>query len=317
MSGLSQNMLALPFVQELIDKSEIYKTKVHKVAGVTVVDCGAKVQGSWEAGILFSNICLGGLAKVSLTWSDFAGLHFPTVEVITDHPVRACMASQYAGWAVQTETYFGMGSGPARAAYAKEELFEKISDYKDPSKTAVLCIESGKLPDEATVTIIAEKCKVAPENMYILVAPSASPVGSVQIAARSVETGLHKLMELGYDLFTVESGWGIAPVPPIAGDDMTALGRTNDAILYGTTVHYTLKNEDDILQEILPKVPSSSSKDFGEPFKDIFKRYEYDFYKIDPMLFSPAKVMLTNRKSGKTFTAGEIREDLLRSSFKV
>jgi methenyltetrahydromethanopterin cyclohydrolase len=226
------------------------------------------------------------------------------------------MASQYAGWAVKTDSYFAMGSGPARSVFANEDLIKELG-YKDSSKTAVLCLESRKLPDEKTALWLAERCGVSPENLYILIAPTASPAGSVQIAARSVETGLHKLHELGYNLGNIESGWGIAPVPPVAKDDMVALGRTNDAILYGTTVHYTLEDEDANLEGLLPKVPSKESRDYGAPFAEIFAKYNHNFYDIDPLLFSPAKVILTNRKSGKSFSAGEIREDLLRKSFEI
>jgi len=313
--ALSPNLLSMPDVRRLIEQPEKFQISVTKPGGVTLVDCGVKAKGGWEAGILFANICLGGLAHVGLTWSDFAGLRLPAVEVITDHPLRACMASQYAGWAVKTDSFFAMGSGPGRAVAANEELFLKMG-YKDSSKTAVLCLESGKLPDEETALYLAERCGCPPESMYILTAPTASPAGSVQIAARSVETGLHKLMELGYDLEKIESGWGTAPVPPVAKDDMAAIGRTNDAILYGSTVHYTLKDDDGYLEELLHKIPSSDSRDYGAPFQDIFERYG-NFYDIDPLLFSPAKVMLTNRKSGRTFSAGEIREDLLRRSFQI
>jgi len=317
-AALSPNLLSLPYVRQLTDHPEKYGTAVTKPGGVTLVDCGVKAKGGWEAGVLFANICLGGLASVSLTWGDFAGLRWPAVEVVTDHPLRACMASQYAGWMVKTDSYFAMGSGPARAAYGNEELFaKKLGGYKDTAGTAVLCLESNKLPDEQTALWLAERCGVAPGDMYILVAPTASPVGSVQIAARSVETGLHKLAELGYDLGKIESGWGLAPAPPVPGDDMTALGRTNDAILYGTTVHYTLTDEDANLEILLQKIPSSASKDYGEPFGEIFKRSGYNFYDIDPLLFSPAKVLLSNRKTGRSFTAGEIRTDLLERSFSL
>ena len=313
--ALSPNLLAMPYVRQLIEQPERFGIAVTKLGGVTLVDCGVKAKGGWDAGALFANICLGGLAKVQLTWGDFCGFRWPAVEVVTDHLIRACMASQYAGWYIKTDSYSAMGSGPARAIIGSEELFAKIG-YKDSAKTAVICLESRKLPDEKTALWLAERCICSPESMYILVAPTASPVGSVQIAARSVETGLHKLMELGYGLEKIESGWGVAPVPPVAGDDMTALGRTNDAILYGATVHYTLEDEDGCIEETLPKIPSSNSRDYGVPFKDIFERYG-NFYDIDPLLFSPARVLLTNRKSGRSFVAGEIRKDLLERSFQI
>lgn len=312
---LSPNLLALPFVNQLLEQPEQFKVEIKKSGKATVIDCGIHVPGGWEAGLIFANICLGGLAKITMHWADFGGLRWPAVEVMTDHPVRACMASQYAGWFVKKNKYFAMGSGPARAVVQSEELFEKLG-YADSSDIAVLCLEGRKLPTEEVVNWIVEKCGCLAENVFILIAPTASAVGSVQIAARSVETGLHKLMELGYDLSLIESGWGIAPIPPVGENDLSALGRTNDAILYGTTVHYSLTDEDELLRSLIERVPSSSSRDYGVGFQEIFERYG-NFYDIDPMLFSPAQVWFSNKRSGSSFRRGEIRPDLLEKSFNL
>jgi len=312
---LSPNRLALPYVRQLIENQDKLKVAVRKIGQATVIDCGIEVAGSMEAGLIFANICLGGLANVSLHWADFGGLHWTAIDVITDHPVRACMGSQYAGWSIKKDKYSAMGSGPARAIVHNEELFAKLG-YSDSSDTAVLCLEGRKIPTEETIAYIAEKCGLPAENVYILIAPSASLVGSIQIAARSVETGLHKMLELGYDLGLIESGWGIAPVPPVAENDLKALGRTNDAILYGTTVHYTLNDSDEHLESIIGKIPSASSRDYGVLFQELFERYG-NFYDIDPLLFSPAKVWLSNTRSGRSFHAGEIRPQLLKKSFRL
>ena len=105
--------------------------------------------------------------------------------------------------------------------------------------------------------------------------------------ARSVETALHKLHVLGFDLSRVVSGLGKAPLPPVASDDLVAIGLTNDAILYGGQVTLSVRGDDDSIAEIGPRVPSSSSPDHGRPFGEIFSRYNNDFYRIDPLLFSP------------------------------
>ncbi|NLI93796.1 MAG: methenyltetrahydromethanopterin cyclohydrolase [Peptococcaceae bacterium] len=315
MIQLSPNRQAFPYVKQLMERPEQLKVEIQKIGQSTVIDCGINVPGGWQAGVLFANICLGGLAEVTMHWADFGGIRWPAVEVITDHPVRACMASQYAGWFVKKDKYSAMGSGPARAVVQSEELFEKLG-YKDSSDLAILCLEGRKLPTEEAVKWIVEKCRCPAENLYILIAPTASTAGSVQIAARSVETGLHKLMELRYDLGLIESGWGIAPVPPVAENDLGALGRTNDAILYGTTVHYVLDDEDEHLQSLIDKVPSSSSRDYGVLFQKLFERYG-NFYDIDPLLFSPAQVWLSNKRSGRSYRSGEIRPDLLTQSFRL
>jgi methenyltetrahydromethanopterin cyclohydrolase len=310
---LSPNRQALPVVGQLLAYPERYKVTVQKVESTTVIDCGINAPGGWEAGIRFAEVCLGGLARVSLHWADFGGWQWPAVEVITDHPVRACMASQYAGWFVKKDKYTAMGSGPARAVAHSEELFGKLA-YADSSEVAVLCLEGRKIPTVEAVRWIAAKCRCETQNLTILIAPTASLAGSVQIAARSVETGLHKLMELGYDVSRIDSGWGIAPVPPVAENDLKALGRTNDAILYGTTVHYALKDADEELAALIEKVPSTASRDYGVLFQELFERYG-NFYDIDPLLFSPAEVWISNNRSGLSFRAGEIRRDLLQKSF--
>lgn len=312
---LSPNRQAIAFIKEFLERPEQLKVKIKEIDKVTVVDCGIDAKGGWEAGVLLAKICLGGLAQISLHWADFGDLRWPAVEVVTDHPVRACMASQYAGWFIKKDKYTAMGSGPARAVVHSEELFSKLG-YADSSDIAVLCLEGGKIPTPEAVRMIVDKCRCRPENLYILIAPTASAAGSLQIAARSVETGLHKLMELGYDLNRIENGWGIAPVPPLAENDLSALGRTNDAILYGTTVHYTLDDDDEHLKTLITKVPSSSSRDYGVGFQELFKRYG-NFYDIDPLLFSPAQVWFSNKRTGRSFSCGEIRPDLLKKSFRI
>jgi methenyltetrahydromethanopterin cyclohydrolase len=148
-----------------------------------------------------------------------------------------------------------------------------------------------------------------------LVAPAFSIAGNLQVVARSLETALHKLYELQFDLSQVVSGFGTAPLPPVAADELTAIGRTNDAILYGGQVVLWVKADDEQLRELGPKVPSSSSPDHGEPFAEIFKRYEREFYKIDPLLFSPAVIYLNNLKSGRSHVFGSIEGEVLRKSF--
>jgi methenyltetrahydromethanopterin cyclohydrolase len=113
----------------------------------------------------------------------------------------------------------------------------------------------------------------------------------------------------------VVSGFGSAPLPPVAKDEITAIGRTNDAILYGGRVVLWVNADDDQLKEIGRKVPSSASLDHGAPFAEIFKRYNHDFYKIDRLLFSPAQVVFCNLRSGMSHDFGEVLPDVLTRSF--
>lgn len=237
----------------------------------------------------------------------------PAVAVYTDQPLAGCMAAQYAGWQVVGERFFAMGSGPMRAARGKEKLFEQIGHIERPDAVVGL-LESGKLPPRDVCHHIAEECHVEPENLTLLVAPTASLAGSIQVVARSVETALHKIHELGFDLRRVASGFGIAPLPPVAADDLQGIGRTNDAVLYGAVVTLWTTGDDDIF-ELGPKIPSSGSSDHGQPFAEIFRRYNQDFYKIDPLLFSPAVVTIVNVDTGRTRRFGETFPDVLQQSF--
>ena len=108
---------------------------------------------------------------------------------------------------------------------------------------------------------------------------------------------------------------GVAPLPPLVGQDMAAIGRTNDAILYGANVQLWIDDGDAQLAQLSQQVPSAASKDFGEPFAEIFARYDHDFYRIDPLLFSPARVSLQNVRTGKVFAGGSVRTDILHASF--
>lgn len=311
---LSVNALAAVVARGMIERQAELGIRTETVAGATLVDCGIKCEGGWQAGLLFSKVCLGGLGEVGLSWLDFGPHRLPVVQVATDFPREACMASQYAGWFLKAEDYQAMGSGPARAKMHTEEIFDKIGYVDDKSAEAVLCLETDKYPTEAAVRLVAEKCGLPAEKIIILAAPTASPAGLLQIAARSVETGLHKMAELGFDLHKVKGGLGVVPLPPASKNDFKAMGRTNDAILYGATVSYRVEDEDAALAELAAKLPSQNSKDFGKLFSELWEQYG-NFYDIDPMLFSPAEVFLHSEKTGHSFHAGAPRPDILARSF--
>ncbi|HLJ92100.1 MAG TPA: methenyltetrahydromethanopterin cyclohydrolase [Gemmataceae bacterium] len=287
---------------------------VQQTASARILDCGVHTAGGLQAGLGLARVCLAGQADVSLIPSDLGG--FPNVQVMvaTDHPVTACMAAQYAGWQISVGKYFAMGSGPMRAIYGKEELFDKIPG-REQAPVAVGVLETRKLPEDAVIEYLCERLQLPAEKLTLLVAPASSPAGNLQVVARSLETALHKLYELNFDLSHVMSGLGTAPLPPVAADELQAIGRTNDAILYGGRVILWVRAADELLAEIGPKVPSSASPDHGAPFSEIFRRYGNDFYKIDPLLFSPAEVVFHNLVSGKSHFFGRTEPDVLQRSF--
>jgi methenyltetrahydromethanopterin cyclohydrolase len=235
--------------------------------------------------------------------------------VTTDRPAVACLASQYAGWRVDRDGYFAMGSGPGRALIRAEDLYDDL-DWDEQASAAVLCLETRDAPPAGVADFIAQRAGVPAQALTLVMAPTASVAGGVQIAARVVETALHKLHELDFDVRRVVAGYGSCPLPPVAGDDMAAIGRTNDAVLYGGQVNLTVESDDDdALRELVERLPASTSADYGEPFGKVLQDAEYDFYKIDPLLFSPAQIRLTSVGSGRSFEAGAVNLEVLERSF--
>jgi methenyltetrahydromethanopterin cyclohydrolase len=310
----TMNERALRIADEMVARAADLRIAVHTTGnGARVVDCGVKTTGGIGAGLALARVCVAGLANLALVPGN---LEFPLVQLTTDHPVRGCMASQYAGWQVSVGKFFAMGSGPMRAAYGREPLFNDISGRETPP-CAVGVLETRKLPTDEVVAYLAEKLDLAPDRLTLLVAPASSMAGTVQVVARALETALHKLHELEFDLGQVVSGYGSAPLPPVGDDEMSAIGRTNDAILYGGRAVLWVRGDDDRLLEIGPKVPSSASPDHGAPFAELFARAGNDFYKIDPMLFSPAEIVFQNLQSGRVHVFGRCEPAILRESWGI
>jgi methenyltetrahydromethanopterin cyclohydrolase len=322
----SVNKLTQPLVKQLVENAGKLRIGVEKLEnGCTIIDAGIKVPGGLEAGRLIAEICLGGMGTVTFSHSPYTS-HWPlTVNVHTGNPVLGCLGSQYAGWSLSHEKYYALGSGPARAMATKvkdgkqepvEELYKELA-YQDSADATVLVIENDAVPPIAIVEKIATACKVAPSQLTIIVTPTSSLAGGVQVVARVLEVAMHKAHALHFPLENIIDGSGSAPVCPPHPNFVKAMGRTNDAILFAGQVHLFVKGGDEAAEKLAKELPSSTSKDYGKPFADIFKQYDYDFFKVDAMLFSPASVIVTAVDSGKSFRAGKLDNALLDQSFGI
>ena len=314
-SSLRMNEAASEIADGMVDQADLLRIRTYRLpSGARVIDAGVEVDGGIEAGLALSEICMGGLGNVTTTPVQIGGQSYPGLLVWTDHPAVSCMASQYAGWAVSVGKFFAMGSGPIRAiARVERELFEKLG-YEERADEAVLVLEGRALPTDEVAEWVAEKARLQPSQLTFVVAPTASLAGGVQISARIVETGLHKMETLGFDVRRVVSALGTAPLPPVAKNDLRAIGRTNDCILYGGQARFTVRAGDAELEKLATQVPASASQDYGTPFYEIFQRYGGDFYKIDPLLFSPGEIWLTSTETGRTFHAGQLNAEVLEAS---
>ena len=315
LAAVNLNHRAAAVVDEVASNCDALRIAVaHTASGVRLVDCGVQAPGGLSAGVALARICLADLGDVALVQDDDRKLLGPLVTVRTDFPWQACMASQYAGWQVKGDAYFAMGSGPMRACAAREPLFADL-EFQETSEVCVGVLEASALPPDEVCVEVAQKCGVEPAQLTLLVASTKSLAENVQVVARSVETALHKLHELKFDVRRVVSAWGSAPLPPPAKDDLAAIGRTNDAVLYGGRTTLFVRGDDASIEEAGAHLPSSSSSDYGRPFAELFAEREYDFYRIDPLLFSPAQVTIANVDTGRAFRFGDVADDVLLTSF--
>lgn len=315
----SVNALVEPIVQGLIEEATALRVSVSKGSlGECRIDCGVHTTGGLEAGRRMAGICLGGLGRVSLETTNIESDWPFVVTVHTSQPVLACLGSQYAGWSlsakVDGKNYNVLGSGPARALGSSEKLFDELG-YRDKSDSATLVLEADGPPPEALVEEVAKACKVKPDRCTFIYAPTSSLAGTVQVVARCLEVALHKANELHFPLDDIVDGLATAPLPPPAPDFIVAMGRTNDAIIYGGRIQLYVSGAAREARELAEKLPSLQSKDYGKPFADIFGAVKGDFYAIDPMLFSPAMVTVTALETGESFEAGRIDDAILSRSF--
>jgi methenyltetrahydromethanopterin cyclohydrolase len=315
--GPSVNRRAYPLLEALVTDATALRLEVSRsAAGALIVDGGIACPGSFEAGRRIAEICLGGLGSVSLGPSMDGASASGEVAVHTSHPVLACLASQYAGWRLQEGKFFAMASGPGRALALKEDLLRELG-YSDDADRAIFVLEVDRPPPEPLIVRIAETCGVPPDHLAFILTPTTSLAGTVQIVARSLEVALHKTHQLKFPLERVVDGFGTAPLPPPAPKFMTAMGRANDAILYGGRVSLFVSGPEKEAEVLAGALPSSASRDYGRPFAEIFSASGGDFYQIDPMLFSPGLVEVTALETGRCFRRGRIDPTLLARSFDL
>jgi methenyltetrahydromethanopterin cyclohydrolase len=318
-TSVSVNAQATRLVESMVTDAAALRIDVTRGSlGERLIDAGSICRGGVAAGLRIAEICMGGLGHVALV-PDTSTPNWPwTIVVRSSHPVIACLGSQYAGWNLahkdESGSFYGLGSGPARALSRREPLFEHLG-YADSCDSGTLVLEAEKAPPPAVVEKVAHDCGLTPQQLTFIYAPTQSLAGGAQVVARSLEVALHKTHELGFPLDRVVDGMAAAPLCPPHPDFVVAMGRTNDAIIYGGEVHLYVTGDAADAKSLAERLPSKTSRHHGRSFAELFKSVNFDFYQIDPMLFSPAKVIVTAIDKGETFRAGELHLGLIQSSF--
>ena len=304
---------ALPIVNEMIENAEKLKVKIVKINNATVIDCGIEAEGSIEAGLLFTKISLGGIADVHLNFPIDDSI-FPAVQVATSFPVLATLGCQAASWNINKGDFFGMVCGPGRALAQKPSKIYKLIDYKDENNTAILCIESDKLPTEEIIDYIAEKCHVDKKNLFILMIKTACIVEYIQMAGRAIELGVFRLVEqIGFAKEKILHAIGTGFIPPLSGDANASNDRVNNALIYGTKLLLVVESDsNDNLEELVAKLPSKSSNNYGKKFLELFNEAGKDFANFDLTILAPTEIIVNDIRTGKTYHEGKLNLKILK-----
>ncbi|MBE6487207.1 MAG: methenyltetrahydromethanopterin cyclohydrolase [Methanosphaera stadtmanae] len=318
----SMNIAAKKIADEMFENANSYKLIATTLSnGTRLIDCGINANGSIKGGELFTKVCLGGISDVGISipgdLSDIMAM--PAVKVKTDFPALSTLGSQKAGWKIDVDGYYAIGSGPAQTHKFPDNKIYEMCDYKEDSDIAIITLEADKLPDEKVADYIAEECNVKAENLTILVAPTSSLVGSIQISGRTLETGVFKMMEImDFDVTKITYAAGITPITPVDPDSKKAMGKTNDAIIFGGRAYYYIQpDEGESLEELAATLPSSASDKYGQSFIELFEQADCDFYKMPKDVFAPAQIIVNDMVTGEIFHTGFIDLERLKKSFEV
>lgn len=304
------NRMAMQLVEEAMEFADELTLDIHQLSGDSaVLDFGVQTPGALEAGLLLAEIQTAGLSTVQSTVETVEEAPLTHVELATDQPALSLLCSAKAGWELSSEGFEGLGSGPARALVAEEEIYDRVG-YAEEFDFAILTVETDTLPTEAVAKQVADRAGVPSSGVFLPAYATASITGSVVAASRAAELATFRLSELGYDPLDILSANATAPVAPVADGESAAMARTNDALAYGSQVHLTVEEPFDRFDD----VASTASAEYGQPFAEIFEAVEYDYSELSRGLFAPAQVTV-DVLGGETHVVGETREDILAESF--
>ena len=192
-------------------------------------------------------------------------LEWPHVFVTTDHPMAACLYSQYAGWQISTDGFFAMGSGPMRAVYAREDLFLEF-DYREEPSEVVGVLEGRKLPNAAVVQYICERTGITSDKLNPVDRPDGQPGG--ECASRRALGRNGPAQTLGTGLRRAANPKCLRQYSPAAGRRERHGGnrpheRRHFVRCTGDAVGARPGRRD---RRNRPSVPACSSAAFGKPF---------------------------------------------------
>jgi methenyltetrahydromethanopterin cyclohydrolase len=316
MAGINLNKAAVGMIKDSIEHADELQIKSWRAdCGSVLVDMGLTCPGSWKAAQVFVEAGFGGLGKATFGKFELEPFCVPTIDVWVDNPVLAVVASQAGCWQLGDGEFAEIGSGPARAVALADRW--SGSGYHETADEVVLQLQTRHVPSDTLCRAVADACHIKPEQVYVVFAPTACLVGVTQVASRTVEQVMIKLFLHGFDIHTIRTGFGTAPVAPLTNDESVAMGRANDCLFYGATTVLNADAPDDAIEKILKKFcfDVNSGEFWGMPFAQIFSHFHHNWFEVPDLIDSPAKVIINSLQTGHSFVGGQINREVLSVSF--
>jgi len=321
MPAISLNKQSQAILNTLIQNAESLQVKVHKLSnGTRVVDAGVNVPGSLRAGLLISRVALGGLGEVTMTEEEYDGLNLPTVHVMVDQPALSLFCCQYPVPTIPLGAYKGIWSGPGKIHLRQPKQVFNLIDYSEPSKVAVFLVQSDQLPDSKVTSSLAKLCRVEPSQLSLVVVPTQSVAGAVQVAARVLEDPLGRAVKvLHYPLNRIKAMVGSAPLSPVYAGIWRKPGLTTDDMLfYASRITFFIEaRPSDDLQNLAMNLTSAVLPRFGMSFYEMLKEVDFVFERLDSPSYASASITIYDMTSGRLYQAGRLHMDQIRKTARM
>ena len=216
---MNLNERAASLVERLVSHPDDWRIADHSIeGGGRYIDCGIEARGGLLTGIeLAHGSRLGGLARGrdqagrcgGPPHHDGPGDHRSPGAGLPGQPVRGL---GHQGGEILRDGFGSHASGSGHRGGLRSHRASRIGS-RDAIDGRGRRARDARPPTSAVVAKIAAACGVEPAVVTLLVAPTASLAGGVQIVARSIETALHKLAELKFDLSRIVSRPATALLP--------------------------------------------------------------------------------------------------------
>ena len=282
--------------------------------GETVIDCGVRAPGSWEAGRRVVEIAHGGATGTRIGSRGVGGWVLPEIVVESWRPAVSAYGLQVSMPLSEVDSAIRV-SGPIGARCADGRVALGREEEAAESAWGIAVVESDRLPTADVVEALSERSGLTPGGLTLLVAPSGSVVGTAQIAGRINECVLFTLEEsMGIDCTVVTHILGAAPIAPAAKPGSCPAVTADDLIHYaGRVVLGVDAGFDRDLEAVAAQLTFSSTGSHGRRFADLLAEAGGVFEAIPGLvdLQKPARVTIVGEPTGSVVAAGADDEALL------